>query len=229
MLRQLSRSEPSFSKALFAAGLLGGAAVGVITIFGAPAQALTTSLGKFQVDIEDGTPSNRGPYYGGKFVADVLTNDDPVGNPAKLSKFGETSYWLSNAPNSTKNYNIVLLPTGTLFGEFGPALPDGPTNNLISQGFPTVDGNGFAFAYLENPGDTPTLDDSYQIFSKPSGAPGGSSYYGCWGAKECVNADVTAVPGPLPILGIAAAFRFSRRLRKKIKASKAPEVISTIG
>jgi hypothetical protein len=38
-----------------------------------------------------------------------------------------------------------------------------------------------------------------------------------------------AVPGPLPILGIAAAFRFSRRLRNKIKASKAPEVISTIG
>jgi hypothetical protein len=34
------------------------------------------------------------------------------------------------------------------------------------------------------------------------------------------------VPGPLPILGATAAFGYSRRLRKSIKASK-PEVIST--
>ncbi len=41
-----------------------------------------------------------------------------------------------------------------------------------------------------------------------------------------VWADFTEVPGPLPILGAAAAFGFSRKLRKSIKASK-PEVIST--
>jgi hypothetical protein len=35
-----------------------------------------------------------------------------------------------------------------------------------------------------------------------------------------------AVPGPLPIFGIAAAFGYSRKLRKRIKNSK-PEVIST--
>jgi hypothetical protein len=34
------------------------------------------------------------------------------------------------------------------------------------------------------------------------------------------------VPGPLPILGTAAAFGYSRKLRKRIKSSK-PEVIST--
>ena len=34
------------------------------------------------------------------------------------------------------------------------------------------------------------------------------------------------VPGPLPILGAAAAFGFSRKLRKRLKSSK-PEVIST--
>lgn len=44
-----------------------------------------------------------------------------------------------------------------------------------------------------------------------------------------IKNNYTQVPGPLPILGLAAAFRFSRRLRKKIKASKAPELISTIG
>jgi hypothetical protein len=34
------------------------------------------------------------------------------------------------------------------------------------------------------------------------------------------------VPGPLPILGLGAAFGFSRKLRKRLKSSK-PEVIST--
>ncbi len=36
----------------------------------------------------------------------------------------------------------------------------------------------------------------------------------------------TPVPGPLPILSFAAAFGYSRKLRKRIKSSK-PEVIST--
>jgi len=37
----------------------------------------------------------------------------------------------------------------------------------------------------------------------------------------------TRVPGPLPVLGAAAAFGFSRKLRKRIKASKLP-VVSAI-
>jgi hypothetical protein len=36
------------------------------------------------------------------------------------------------------------------------------------------------------------------------------------------------VPGPLPLLGVGAAFGFSRKLRKRIKNSTLPEVISTI-
>jgi hypothetical protein len=32
-----------------------------------------------------------------------------------------------------------------------------------------------------------------------------------------IQSDPTAVPGPLPILGIGAAFGFSRKLRKRIK------------
>jgi hypothetical protein len=37
----------------------------------------------------------------------------------------------------------------------------------------------------------------------------------------------TSVPGPLPVLGVAAVFGWSRKLRKQIKSSQ-PEVISTI-
>jgi hypothetical protein len=37
------------------------------------------------------------------------------------------------------------------------------------------------------------------------------------------------VPGPLPLLGVGAAFGYSRKLRKRIKTRKSPEVLSAIG
>jgi hypothetical protein len=37
------------------------------------------------------------------------------------------------------------------------------------------------------------------------------------------------IPAPLPLLGVGAAFGYSRNLRKRIKTSKAPEVMSAIG
>jgi hypothetical protein len=39
----------------------------------------------------------------------------------------------------------------------------------------------------------------------------------------------STVPGPLPLLGVGAAFGFSRNLRKRIKTSKSSEVISALG
>jgi hypothetical protein len=39
----------------------------------------------------------------------------------------------------------------------------------------------------------------------------------------------STVPGPLPLLGLGAAFGFSRKLRKRIKTIKTPEVMSAIG
>ncbi len=39
---------------------------------------------------------------------------------------------------------------------------------------------------------------------------------------------VHAVPGPLPILGLGAAFGYSRKLRKRVKGIKTPEMMSTI-
>jgi hypothetical protein len=37
-----------------------------------------------------------------------------------------------------------------------------------------------------------------------------------------VDPDVESVPGPLPLLGVSAAFGYSRKLRKRIKSSKLP-------
>ena len=41
--------------------------------------------------------------------------------------------------------------------------------------------------------------------------------------------EAASTPGPLPLLGIGAAFGFSRNLRKRIKGSKSSEVISALG
>lgn len=40
---------------------------------------------------------------------------------------------------------------------------------------------------------------------------------------------IETVPGPLPLLGVGTAFGYSRKLRKRIKTGKTPEVLSTIG
>jgi len=42
-----------------------------------------------------------------------------------------------------------------------------------------------------------------------------------------IRSGSTSVPGPLPLLGFFAAYRYSRTLQKRIKSSK-PEVFSTI-
>ena len=50
--------------------------------------------------------------------------------------------------------------------------------------------------------------------------PGDSSYIGdTISVQVNASASPASVPGPLPILGLAAAFGFSRKLRKRIKAS----------
>ena len=40
---------------------------------------------------------------------------------------------------------------------------------------------------------------------------------------------VAAAPSPLPLLGVAAAFGYNRKLRKRIKTHKLPDVVSAIG
>jgi len=46
---------------------------------------------------------------------------------------------------------------------------------------------------------------------------------------EYENHSGSPVPGPLPLLGVGAAFGFSRKLRKRIISSTSPDVLNTIG
>ena len=175
-------------------------------------------------DIENETP-DRGTAFGGQLYVTLLTEDPESSDPSLITGFGPESYWQSNEPGALPE-SVTLLPTGTLFGNAGPGYPPtGPTNNLWFSTQPQVDGKGFAFYY----GNAIVPQESYQIFSKPSDDPRGFSYYGCWGDGECVNVKQLPVPGPLPLLGVGAAFGFSRKLRKRIKTNNSPEVMSAIG
>jgi len=119
-------------------------------------------------------------------------------------------------------------PRGEGLG-FDPAtpLPSSALDNYVSFG-------GFAFDVFKFKAGTSVFDEPYQIFTVSKQPTGGDftylvpgDYAGCPGS--CVSARVNPVPGPLPLLGVGAAFGFSRKLRKRIKGGKTPDVISAIG
>ena len=117
-------------------------------------------------------------------------------------------------------------PRGEGLGFYlAPSLPSSALDNYVSFG-------GFAFDVFK--AGTSDFDEPYQIFTVSKQPTSGGftglvpgDYAGCPGS--CVSARVNPVPGPLPLLGVGAAFGLSRKLRKRIKGSKTPEVISAIG
>ena len=106
-----------------------------------------------------------------------------------------------------------------------PGFPVGRDNGLLSYGglLFFVD---YGMDYVAE--GYPNRYLPYQVFFKSllANDPVGEDYGGCPG--DCGNVRLD-VPGPLPLLGVGAAFGFSRKLRKRIKTSKSPEVMSALG
>jgi hypothetical protein len=75
--------------------------------------------------------------------------------------------------------------------------------NITSTGVQNFSGN-----YLVSQGTPVTLSTSSVVFAD-----------GLGGAVRISDLQVEEVPGPLPLLGAASAFAYSRKLRKKISAS----------
>ena len=169
---------------------------------------------------------------------------------------GFTGFRILSASGTDGTHNIIgLYPQGTTsvnWGDSGPVTVDNLFNFLGGDTPDQLSLNGFAY-YTESVG---SVSEVYRFYyGKRYGDPSGpSAYQGIPGFippvtppsfptippdninintppfKVISNVKFTpSVPGPLPIVGIGAAFGYSRRLRKKIKASKTPEVISTIG
>jgi hypothetical protein len=142
---------------------------------------------------------------------------------------------------------IALLPSGT---NLMPSIVDGkttyktdnlfnplpdvnsmPAPNQLSIGL-SAGGLGGGFAYKVDEGSGVFKDYQFYYGLRPGSAV--ADYQGCvrihgqpgCGSVNISNFSTQEVPGPLPILGAAAAFGWSRKLRKRLKSSK-PEVIST--
>ena len=100
-------------------------------------------------------------------------------------------------------------------GDFG-SIPNYPTNNRW-----VMDNFSLKYTLPEvtvNPGESYLFDVD---------AATTTSTYATGATQPSVSgSSILDVPGPLPILGAAAAFGWSRKLRKRLKSSK-PEVIST--
>jgi hypothetical protein len=95
--------------------------------------------------------------------------------------------------------------------------PAGNGSVILSRGaparlsFPTVNGFG-----------TTTTSSNFTLFAPNSPSPVGSQFgfKGAIAANVPIGSITEAVPGPLPILGLAVAFRFSRKLRNRISNQK---------
>jgi hypothetical protein len=135
--------------------------------------------------------------------------------------------------NPGTNLMPAIVDGNSTFGTdnlFNP-LPD--INFMPAPGQFSTGGFGGGFAYKVDEGGGVFEDYQFYYGLRPGSTVAG--YQGCvvvhgqsGGCGSVIISDLktTEVPGPLPILGTAAAFGYSRKLRKSIKASK-PELIST--
>jgi hypothetical protein len=108
------------------------------------------------------------------------------------------------------------------------SLNDWPMEHTFSQ---WIDTSGFlnSYAYLATPGPAgfPPAISSFLDDGAPNSRSKHVKWYdwSVWNTYATDSKDldptVQVVPGPVPILGIASAFGFSRKLRKRIKL--APE------
>jgi len=179
-------------------------------------------------------------YKGGLLVGDIRYREDPPYAGTNAEDVGVFNYLYPEQPTvppSLPAYPTDLIahdipddlwnPGRVVGAGFSatPSLPSSALDNYVSFG-------GFGFDVYE--AGTTTFDEPYQIFTVSKQSTSGNftdfgvgDYAGCPGS--CRGAVVNPVPGPLPLLGVGAAFGFSRNLRKRIKGSKLPEAMSALG
>ena len=215
MLKQLTSFGPSFAKALFTTGLLGAAALGAIT----PQAAQAITLVSANV-IEDTSTRLKIDWFGANLDNGLYDIEFQMPTLVHWSIGAIIETTPGGGSPWSFAFNNVRHVTNPHPGETdAPSISDIFAINYTG-GYQT----GGWDRSVVHPGPEGHLD-SYKLtyaYGNPPGSPPNS------------NLDVTLlgahpVPGPLPILGVGAVLGFSRKLRKRINASKKPAMISTIG
>jgi len=176
-----------------------------------PASALSLGQWQFTIDALGSDP-------GGVLVADIITNDNPLGDPASISDIQGT--FKSNLTNIAEP--IHLIATG--YQTSGTAAEGGTTTTnqwLSPTPIPNnrvhLDSGGFAFYYGALT-STPASDDIYQVFHASN------TYKGCWGTGSCQNIEpphpVPWETDALPVIGSTIAFGAGLFAKRKMDQAK---------
>lgn len=212
------------SKKISLAAALGCAAVSATAFLGTSAQAacLTSSL-------EQPIPNNNCVTYnsvGSPVKASLYYNDLNLGNP----------YWqLTGATSTIANFSDwEYSRDGINYTAFNPGFtPDTLAGN--AQRSTIFDNTTTPSAPAGNPfylrvtlSDTATLNSSYQIALRTNNDKAVDTLGRLDDTGNNLASNLTRnftreenppVPGPLPLLGAAAAFGYSRKIRKAIRTS----------
>jgi len=234
--------------ALRVSGLVAGLLIALGFSLGEGKAANLITNGSFEVDLvpsadytvypSSGTPSLTGWTVGGVEVAVVNTlfNEAGVQFPAQE---GDQFLDLTGGINNSATNNISQAVSGLNVGSaYTLSFFVGSASNN-SNFFPStvnVSLGGVSQGSFTNLSATSTLQwQKFSIDFTPTSTSqniaffNGNSLNNFIGALDNVTLDLAAVsgppsvPGPLPLLGVGAAFGYSRRLRTRIKTSKTPE------
>jgi hypothetical protein len=206
---------PHFHRKALGAAL--GAVVAGLALTGGQAKALTVSVGGFDYDVTTFTGSyndnvskfntlNNGgsmPWFGNELLAGEFAFalggqfGIPNGDNGSQSGSGPLFAWEVKADN---RYESTGWPLGRSLDPTVRSMAITPENVCSPNCLST---------YLDR-------TDYSAIYAQASLAASGSDTGG-----------TASVPGPLPILGLAAAFGFSRKLRKRIKLHRSSTAVST--
>jgi len=123
---------------------------------------------------------------------------------------------LNSLQASLSNTDIIKFQTDELLAKVANNKADYGLANVIDSCFVAPSPSNPSGSLCSNPDEYLFWDDNHPTTAAHRIL--GSAFY------EAVR---SRVPGPLPVLGAAAAFGFSRKLRKRIQASRLP-VVSAI-
>ena len=186
-----------------------GAALGVVAamplLAPSPAQALTAcaSVTTTLALTDSCTIDDGGTTYEISLKTDTFANAFP--SPSTTNMF----WW-----NSYGDARDAMFAVDTAFGT---TTNSGVSSQLVGPFFGFLQiRSGDIVAVAKNP---LALTGSYLNAHSPN-------VVYTW-ATSSVYAPSASVPGPLPILGLAAAFGFSRKLRKRIKLHRGTSAVST--